>query len=148
MNKWLLRLLKQVTKKVKAKTSAWLIRAINEKTAGARNQLDLEKRIKRFSVWTARQLRWGGQTSEKTIAQFLEAVNLLREVWAFVFAQWWESSRRSIIFVLNWLKPSLRNIQVLERVDLVLEEVKCRLIEKYWSPTRQRCDSITAPAIN
>jgi len=148
MNKWLLRLLKQVTKRVKPALSALIIRTIAETAEGAQNQHDLEKRIKRFGTSMAHSLRRRGQTPKKTIAQFLEAVNILREVWVFVFAQWWESSRRSIIFVLNWLKPSLRNTQVPEKIDLVLEEVKCRLIERYWPPTRQRCDFITASAIN
>jgi hypothetical protein len=148
MHKRLLRLLKQATEKVRSKTSAWLIRTIAEKAAGARNQHDLEKIILRFSFGTTENLEGKGQTPEEIIAEFLEVVNVLRDAWAFAFAQWWESFRRSIISVLNWLKPSLHNVQIIARIDLVLEKVKCRLIEKYWPPSRQRCDFIAAPAIN
>jgi len=148
MHKRLLRLLKQATEKIRLRTSAWLIRTIAEKAAGARNQHDLEKIILRFSFWTTQSLGWKEQAPEETIAEFLEVVNVLRDAWAFAFAQWWESCCRSIVLLLNWLRPSLRNNQVSEEIDLTAGETKCRLLEEYWPPTRQRCDFITAPAIN
>jgi hypothetical protein len=148
MNKWLLCLLQQAVEKIRPKTSAWLIRTINKKVAGARNQRELEKIIQSFSWSIICNLRRKKQTPEETIAQFKEAVSILRDVWAFTFAQWLESCYRSIVLLLNWLKSPLCNNQVRERITLVVEEVRRHLIEKYWPPTRQRCDHITAPAIN
>lgn len=148
MNKWLLRLLKQVTKKVKPKTSAWLIREIADRAKRARNQRAFTKKIKIFAKWTAYGMRQRGQMTKTAIANFVKAVNVLAEIWTSVASALSRDSRQPRIRLLFWLKPFLHRNRVSQRIELLFQEVKCRLIEEYWPPTRQRCDSITAPAIN
>ncbi|MEG4121859.1 hypothetical protein QUA43_30880 [Microcoleus sp. N9_B4] len=145
MNKWLLRLLRQTTKKVRPTFSALLIREIGDRAKRARNQRDFVGKIKIYANWTARSLQQTGRIAKKAIANFVKAVKMLAEIWTFVVKAVSEASCQPRIRLLRWLKPSLRNNQVSEKIDLVLEEVKCRLIEKYWPPTRQRCDSIALP---
>lgn len=149
MNKWLLRLLRQATKKVRPTFSALLIREISARAGRARNQREFATKIKIYANWTARSLQQTRRVAKTTIANFVKAVKILAEIWSSVVSAVSRgASRQPRIRLLLWLKPSLRNAQVSERIDLVLEEVKCRLIEEYWPPTRQRCDFITAPAIN
>jgi hypothetical protein len=148
MNKWLLRLLRQATRKVRPTLSALLIREIGERARRARNQREFTRKIKIYAHWTTRTLHGKGQVAKATIRNFVKAVKILAEIWTFVVSAVSGASRQPRIRLLRWLKPSLSNAQVPEKIDLVLEEVKCRLIEEYWPPTRQRCDFISAPAIN
>jgi hypothetical protein len=147
MNKWLLRILRQVTKKRSPTLSAWLIRTIATKAKRARNFHEVGKRIRSWGKWTALGWRQKGKISEQTIRNFVKAVNQLAEIWTFVFTELWKASCQPGIQLWKWLKPSLHNNQLPERVDLVVKEVKCRLLEKYWPPQRQRCDFVPAPAI-
>jgi hypothetical protein len=147
MNKWLLRILRQVTKKIKPTLSAWLIRTIATKAKRARNLRELGRKIRFWGKWTAFDWRQKGKVSEQSICNFVKAVKQLAEIWTFVFTELWKASRQPGIQLWRWLKPSLRNNQLPERVDLVVKEVKCRLWDKYWPPQRQRCDFISAPAI-
>jgi hypothetical protein len=147
MNKWLLRLLRQATKKVRPQFSASLIRAIAARAERARNQRAFKMKIKIYATWTARSLYHKGQTSKTAIRNFVEAVKILAEIWSFFIEELSRASRQPRIRLLFWLKPFLRRNQVSQRIELLFQEVKCRLIEEYWPPTRQRCDFITAPAI-
>jgi hypothetical protein len=90
-----------------------------------------EKRTKNWVAWVERGLQW------------------LAQIWTLVFIEEWLNARLSLsaILLLSRLSLSLCNNQLPERVGLVIKEVKCRLLDKYWPPQRQRCDSIPAPAI-
>jgi hypothetical protein len=147
MNKWLLRILRQVTKRMRPELSAWLIRTIATKAKRARNLRDLGKKIRMWGKWTAFGWLQEGEVSKETIRNFVKAVKQLAEIWTFVFTELWKASRQAVIQLLRWLKPSLHNNQLPERVDLVVKEVKCRLLDKYWPPHRQRCDFVPALAI-
>jgi hypothetical protein len=147
MNKWLLRILRQVTAKIRPKLSAWLIRTIATKAKRARNLRDLGKKIRSWGKWTAFDWQQKGEVSKEAIRNFVKAVKQLAEIWTFVFTELWKASRQIVIQLLRWLKPSLHNNQLPESVDLVIKEVKCRLLDKYWPPQRQRCDSVPALAI-
>jgi hypothetical protein len=81
-------------------------------------------------------------------AKFVKAMEILAEIWSSVVNAVAQASRQPRIRLLFWLKPFLRRNQVSQKIELLFQEVKCRLIEEYWPPTRQRCDSIPAPAIN
>jgi hypothetical protein len=111
-----------------------------------RNLRELRKKIRSWGNWTALDLRWGGKTSEKTIRDLVKIIKQLAEIWTFVFTELGKASRQTVIKLLKWLRPSLGNNQLPERVELVVKEVKCRLLDKYWPPQRQRCDFIP-PAI-
>jgi hypothetical protein len=148
MNKWLLRLLKQATKKVRPTFSALLIREIAYRAKRARNQRGFTRKIKIYTKWTAYSLQQTGQGSKAWIAKFVKAVKILAEIWSYVADAVSQASRQPRIRLLFWLKPFLHRNQVSQRIELLFQEVKCRLIEEYWPPTRQRCDFITAFAIN
>lgn len=145
MNKWLLRILRQVTKKIRPTLSAWLIRTIATKAKRARNLRDLGKKIRSWGKWTAFGWQQNRKVSKETIRNFVKAVKQLAEIWTFVFTELWKASRQTVIQLLKWLKPSLHNNQLPERIDLVVKEVKCRLLDKYWPPQRQRCDFVPHP---
>jgi hypothetical protein len=147
MNKWLLRILRQVTKRIRPALSAWLIRTIATKAKRARNLRELGMKIRLWGKWTAFGWQQKGEVSEQSIRNFVKAVKQLAEIWTFVFTELWKASRQTVIQLVGWLKPSLHNNQLPERIELVVKEVKCRLLEKYWPPQRQRCDSVSAPAI-
>lgn len=148
MNKWLLRLLRQATKKVRPKFSALLIREIAYRAKRARNQHGFIRKIKIYANWTARSLQQTGRVPTRAIRNFVKAVKILAEIWSFVVNALSQASRQPRIRLLFWLKPFLHRSRVSQRIELLFQEVKCRLIEEYWPPTRQRCDFITAPAIN
>jgi hypothetical protein len=147
MNKWLLRLLRQATKKVRPQFSTSLIRAIATRAESARNQRAFKTKIRIYTNWTARSLDRKGRTTKTAIRNFVKAVKILAEIWSFVVEELSRASRQPRIRLLFWLKPFLRRNQVSQRIELLFQEVKCQLIEEYWPPTRQRCDFITAPAI-
>lgn len=142
MNKWLLRLLRQTTKKVRPTFSALLIREIGDRAKRARNHRDFVRKIKIYANWTARGLEQSGRVAKKTIANFRKAIEILAEIWISVVSAVSKASRQPRIRLLCWLKPSLHNNQLPQEIDLVLKEVKCQLLEEYWPPARQRCDSI------
>jgi hypothetical protein len=144
MNKWLLRILRQVTKRIKPAFSAWLIRTIATQAKRARNLRELGREIRFWGKWTAFDWQQKGKASEQSIRNFVKAVKQLAEIWTFVFTELWKASRQGGIQLWRWLRLSLRNNQLPERVDLVIKEVKCRLLDKYWPPQRQRCDSVPA----
>ena len=148
MNKWLLRLLRQATKKVRPTFSALLIREIAYRAKRARNQRGFTTKIKIYTRWTAYSLQQAGKASKSSIAKFVKAVKILAEIWTYVADAVSQASRQPRIRLLFWLKPFLRRNQISQRIELLFQEVKCQLFEEYWPPTRQRCDSITAPAIN
>jgi hypothetical protein len=148
MNKWLLRLLRQTTKKLRPKFSALLIREIAYRAKRARDQRGFTRKIKIYTKWTAYSLQKTGRVPKAWIAKFVKAVEILAEIWSSVVTAVSQASRQPRIRMLFWLKPFLRRNQVSEKIELLFQEVKCRLIEEYWPPTRQRCDFITAPAIN
>jgi hypothetical protein len=148
MNKWLLRLLRQATKKVKPTFSASLIREIACRAKRARNQRGFTRKIKIYIKWKAYSLGQTGKASKAWIVKFVKAVNILAEIWSYVAEAVSQASRQPRIRLLFWLKPFLHRNQVSQRIELLFQEVKCQLIEEYWPPTRQRCDSIPAPAIN
>lgn len=148
MNKWLLRLLRQATKKVRPRFSALLIREIACRAKRARNQRGFTRKIKIYAKWTAYSLQQSGRVSKALIAKFVKAVEILAEIWNSVVDAVRQSSRQPRIRLLFWLKPFLRRKRASQRIELLFQEVKCRLIEEYWPPTRQRCDKLTTPAIN
>jgi hypothetical protein len=148
MNKWLLRLLRQATKNIPPKVSALLIREIATRAGGERNQRAFKTKIRIYANWTARSLDQKGRATKTAIRNFVKAVKILAEIWSFIVKTLSRASRQPRIRLLFWLKPFLRRNRVSQRIELLFEEVKCRLIEKYWPPTRQRCDFIVAPAIN
>lgn len=148
MNKWLLRLLRQTTKKLRPKFSALLIREIAYRAKRVRNQRGFKRKIKIYTKWTAYSLQRTGRVRKAWIAKFVKAVEILAEIWSSVVDAVAQSSRQPKIRLLFWLKPFLRRHQVAQRIELLFQEVKCRLFEEYWPPTRQRCDFITAPAMN
>jgi hypothetical protein len=148
MNKWLLRLLRQATKKVRPTFSALLIREIAYRAKRARNQREFTRKIKIYTKWTAYSLQQTEQASKAWVAKFVKAVKILAEIWSYVAEALSRASHQPRIRLLFWLKPFLRRNQVSQRIELLFQEVKCRLIEEYWPPTRQRCDSMPAPAIN
>jgi hypothetical protein len=148
MNKWLLRLLRQATKKVRPKFSALLIREITTRAGRARNQRAFKTKIRIYANWTARSLDQEGRIAKTAIRNFVKAVKILAKIWSSVADALSRASRQPRIRLLFWLKPFLRRNQVSQRIELLFQEVKCRLIEEYWPPTRQRCDFITATAIN
>jgi hypothetical protein len=148
MNKWLLRLLRQATKKVRPKFSALLIREIATRAGRARNQRAFKTKIRIYANWTARSLDQEGRIAKTAIRNFVKAVKILAEIWSFVVEALLRASRQPRIRLLFWLKLFLRRHQVSQKRELLFQEVKCQLIEEYWPPQRQRCDFIPAPAIN
>jgi hypothetical protein len=147
MNKWLLRLLRQATKKVRPTLSALLVREIAARARRARNQRAFKTNIRIYANWTARSLDREGRTAKTAIRNFVKAVKILAEIWSFVVEELSRASRQPRIRLLFWLKPFLRRNQVPQRIELLFQEVKRQLLEEYLPPQRQRCDSIPAPAI-
>lgn len=148
MNKWLLRLLRQKTKKLRPTFSAFLIREIADRAKRARNQRGFTRKIKIYTKWTAYSLRQTGKASKAWIDKFVKAVKILAEIWNYVADAVSQASRQPKIRLLFWLKALLLRNRFSQGIELLFQEVKCRLIEEYWPPTRQRCDFITATAIN
>lgn len=52
------------------------------------------------------------------------------------------------ILLLLCLKTSPDKNLVPERQDFTFEEIKQSFLDRHWPPQRQRCDFISAPAIN
>ena len=145
MNKWLLRLLRQATKKVRPTLSALLIRALARRANSARNHHEFLNRAETFALSIGRSFQRKGWLGKMTLANFMKVVKKLAQICVFVVHAVSEASCQPKIRLLLWVWPSLHNNQVPEKIDLVLEEVKFYLLEWYWPPQRQRCDFILHP---
>jgi hypothetical protein len=51
------------------------------------------------------------------------------------------------ILLLLYLATTLDNNVAPQRQSFTFEEIKQNLVDRDWPPTRQRCDSVPAPAI-
>jgi hypothetical protein len=80
-----------------------------------------------------------------TLANFIKVIKKLAQICVFVVHAVSEASCQPKIRLLLWVWPSLHNNQVPEKINLVLEEIKFYILERYWPPQRQRCDFILHP---
>lgn len=149
MNKWLLRLLRQGTKKIKPTSSAFIIRSISEMLKGELNPQRVSKKIKAWGKLRAVILLKRGRVTKKDVADFLYAVSFLAKIWTSVCSALWKALHLSVVFLLKkCLKPSLGNDPPPRQAELLLQKIKYRIPKFHNGLTgNSLTDGVTAPAI-
>lgn len=145
MNKWLIRNLKPVTRKLSAQGAARLVGMIRERIKGVKTKQEAQEQLTKLMTETVNALTQRGMAPTRIFdrIKIIGEFGLLFIDLTFILL----SSVSPAILLLLCLVTTLDNNLVPEWRDFPFEEIKQSLLDRNWPPQRQRCDFVAAPAI-
>lgn len=144
MNKWLIRQIRPLTKRLTPQWAGSLVRMIESRTRGKTKEEALVN-IAKLLEETITGLKRRGMAAD-AIAMRIDTIATVAALWIdLTFALLVASFSPAILLALCLASP-LDNNLLPERRDFTFEEIKQNLLDRHWPPQRQRCDFIADSA--
>lgn len=145
MQKSLLRHLRRALRKAAPAYSAKLVRILGEMVDGASNRQQLESELRRFIAYVISGLRKRGLPEDYIFSQ-AAIVATAGLICADHYQAMWLMLAASVKLSKEQLKSTLHKNLIPEKIDLVFEQIKYSLWDRWWSEQiHHYLDSIPHP---